>query len=652
MTISEDRQTPFALLENFPGPIFVFDPEKDYEIVFSNRAAEAHTLNEVILDKYNVESFQITRDEIALIWKLLRLEKKITIKRSFTIAGKMNVYKLLFFISKAEGKSFIGLTLKEIKNKVKNSLGDNISDNQDISETLLFHANILKSIQEGILVSDINFNIIYHNDASEDIFGYKHTDIQNKNLLDFFSNVKKIELKDILKSVLQDSTYSAEWHCLTSYYADLYIEVLISPIKNLKQNISGLILVARNITKRKIENREYDNLSQRLKIATDSAKLAVWEWDIEKDYIFFDKRMYELMGISEDSFEGSLYSFIKLIHPDDVVKFINEIEDAIKHKHNFEMEYKLIKKQAPFKYIKSFARVLFSQKDNPGRMVGVNWDISDIKQTELALLKSLQDVQNFKNALSKSALISVTDIDGKIIDANEAFIENSGYSKEELIGNTHRLVCSGYHPNSYFKEMWDTILSGNYWRGEIKNKSKNGTTFWVDTVIHPIFNEKGEIYQFLSVRHPITERKNAEEKLIELNKSLEERIQDRTRRLIELNKEKSEFLSIVAHDLKNPLTTISLSSTILLDNLNKLQIEETEKFLKRIVYATERINNIIHSFLDLRALEEGYVQLNKEETSLNEFFEKIRSSFKEKAFQKNIHFDIKIESEKDIFILD
>ena len=132
---------------------------------------------------------------------------------------------------------------------------------------------------------------------------------------------------------------------------------------------------------------------------------------------------------------------------------------------------------------------------------------------ELELKKSMQELIDIKFALDESSIVAITDSRGTITYINEQFSEISKYPKEELLGQDHRILNSGYHPNSFFKEMWKTIGSGKVWKGEIRNRAKDGTFYWVDTTIVPFMNDKGKPYQYLAIRYEITERKRVEQEL-------------------------------------------------------------------------------------------------------------------------------------------
>lgn len=127
--------------------------------------------------------------------------------------------------------------------------------------------------------------------------------------------------------------------------------------------------------------------------------------------------------------------------------------------------------------------------------------------------QAARELSLIRDALDRSAIVAITDQAGRIIHVNDKFCEISGYPREELLGQNHRIVNSGYHEPEFFVAMWKTISSGQVWEGEIRNRAKNGGYYWVHTTIVPFRNEEGKPYQYVSIRYEITQRKMAEEQL-------------------------------------------------------------------------------------------------------------------------------------------
>ena len=152
----------------------------------------------------------------------------------------------------------------------------------------------------------------------------------------------------------------------------------------------------------------------------------------------------------------------------------------------------------------------------------------------------IDQLADFKRALDHAAIVAITDVTGRITYVNDKFCQISRYSREELIGQDHRIINSGHHPKEFIRDLWRTIASGHVWHGEIRNRAKDGHNYWVDTTIVPFLNERGKPYQYIAIRSDITARKAAEDQLAQ---------QAALARM-------GQMAAVMAHEVRNPLAGI------------------------------------------------------------------------------------------------
>ena len=201
-------------------------------------------------------------------------------------------------------------------------------------------------------------------------------------------------------------------------------------------------------------------------------------------------------------------------------------------------------------------------------------------------MSSLQDrlphapsLEDFKSALDHAAIVATTDVTGKITYVNDKFVEISGYSREELIGQDHRIINSALHPKEFMQDLWRTIAHGRVWHGEIRNRAKDGHFYWVDTTIIPFVDGHGKPYQYIAIRADITSRKQAEDQL---------RQQAALARV-------GQMAAVVAHEVRNPLAGIKGAMQILISrrSADDRELPVMRDIVGRIDALSELINDLM-----------------------------------------------------------
>lgn len=331
-------------------------------------------------------------------------------------------------------------------------------------------------------------------------------------------------------------------------------------------------------------------------------------------------------------------------------------------------------------------------------------DITNRRLAEEQLKETLKEISYYKYALDESAIVSITDQKGIIKHANENFSRISKYNLKELVGKDHRIVNSEYHSKEYMRDLWTTVANGKLWKGEIRNKAKDGAFYWVDTAIIPFLDENGKPFQYIAIRFDITKQKmqqellnnqseelkvqqeelqetNAEleaqtqklqiseeelkaqqEELMQSNYELEEKnilVIEKNEELeaasIELyqkaeeialsSKYKSEFLANMSHELRTPLNSILLLSKLLSDNVEGNLTEEQIEFSSVIHDSGNGLLELINEILDLSKIESGKMEIDIESVNINDIFKNINDLFSRLAKEKEISFSIKKEYE-------
>ena len=242
----------------------------------------------------------------------------------------------------------------------------------------------------------------------------------------------------------------------------------------------------------------------------------------------------------------------------------------------------------------------------------------DFEEHQKNIELTLEDYQGMLGAIDHSALLSLTDAKGNILYVNDKFLEVSKYDLDDLIGQNHRILKSDHQPQEVFVELWKTISSGKVWRGDIKNRAKDGTYYWVDSSIAPILDKEGKPSRYVAIRFPITDRKREEERVEELNET------------------RKKFIDIISHQFRTPITSINWNLEMLLGgDFGELKESQLE-FLRATHSASVKTTERIASLLLAMDVEEGRINYKKDEVLIDAIVPTILASMDKKCLVKNI----------------
>lgn len=245
---------------------------------------------------------------------------------------------------------------------------------------------------------------------------------------------------------------------------------------------------------------------ERLRFALEGAGDGLWDWNLKTNEVYFSKRWKEMLGFSEDYIINTYDEWKNRVHPQDLEQVYTDMRTHVEGKKDiFMTEHRFKCKDGSYKWILDRGVIVSRDIDgSPLRMVGSQSDISERKESQLKL-------EEYMLLVDKNVITSTTDLHGKIFQASAAFCDISGYSKDELLGKSHNIVRHEDMPKATYEELWETIQAGNTWQGEIKNKHKDGSSYWIDATISPIMNDQGKIISYTAIRHDITDKKRIEE---------------------------------------------------------------------------------------------------------------------------------------------
>ena len=368
-----------------------------------------------------------------------------------------------------------------------------------------------------------------------------------------------------------------------------YFETYKSPIFDNEGRVIGTTGFAHDITERKKAEQALRGSEERYRQIASAITDYIYTVFIENGKparTNYNAACLAVTGYSADEFRADPMLWIKVVVEEDRPLVLRQIEEILTGKREVDpIEHRIIRQDGHVCWVKN---TIVLHHDAHGRLVSYDGLISDISARREAE-KILEDQ---KRALDEHAIVSKTDAQGLITYVNDKFCQISKHTRQELIGQNHNIVNSNYHPKAFFANMWSTISSGKVWQGNIRNRAKDGSFYWVQSTIVPFMDERGHVKEYISARTDITKNVENEERL-------EQAMQVKT-----------NFVSTVSHELRTPLASIKSSIDILNTEAPGKLTEDQKVFLGRVKTNIDRLARLINDVLDLSKLESGKMTMN------------------------------------------
>ncbi|HKL61243.1 MAG TPA: PAS domain S-box protein [Acholeplasma sp.] len=344
-----------------------------------------------------------------------------------------------------------------------------------------------------------------------------------------------------------------------------------------------------NALKRHDTDLELENQKVRTEFLFESTNIGAWEWDLLTNEIKINKVWATMAGYKLDDFDHpTIDTWRSIANPTDLIESTKKLEAVISGKREiYEAEVRIKHKKGHDVWIKDIGKIISYENGIPRILQGAHIDISEIKEKENKLKVITQ-------AIDYSPLsVVITDKEGITQYVNPKFCEISGYEITDVLNKKFNKLRSGYHDKHFYENMWQTILSGKTWQGQIYNKKKDGSFYWEDTSISPVFDEYNEITNFVAIKNDITEKKELDQTLAKKRVSLEVEVDEKIAEIIEAQKASIIALAKLTesrdYDTGKHIERVQFLSKALATQLkenDKFKTVIDKKFIDDIFYAS------------------------------------------------------------------
>ena len=494
---------------------------------------------------------------------------------------------------------------------------DYINQERDLVSHLTGHLPI------GIYRTTVDGKIIYANETLAKMLEYSLEEIHNSSVFDLYFDKRERAVEIDILTQKNKTTTKQIITLKTKSGKEIIAKDTVRLVRDNKGNAKFFDGILEDITQKQKSEDELKDSQARYKILTDLTMEGIILHD-HGTIVDINPSACKITGYSLEFMKGK--NVLNFIHPDSHELAIKNMGSM----YSGTYELKIIHADQNIFIAEVEAKnVIIDGKEM--RVVAIR-NISERKRIE-------EEILSLSTAVKQSpASIVITDTAGTIEYVNPKFTEVTGYTFEEAVGQNPRILKTEHTISEDYKEMWETITSGETWRGEFLNRKKDGTHYWELASISPIIDDKGYIIKYLAVKEDITERKETEVALVSSEKKLSK-----------ANATKNMFFSIIAHDLKGPVGNITQVLNLFKENFNDISNDERLDYISILSSLSSKTNRLLEDLLLWARIQMNTVDITFDQINLNTLILSSIELVKERAEEKNIEIlteieDIKIET--------
>ena len=380
-----------------------------------------------------------------------------------------------------------------------------------------------------------------------------------------------------------------EAFCPTAKGTPKWWDVIVTPVTRPDGGIEKILSISRDITGMRDASEALRASAERLHLATDAAELGLWTWDPQADTVCWENdRPSAIFGIDQERAPLSAAEFVaRLLHPDDGASFRQVLQAALSNGLRFQYQGRIVRRGGELRWVEFFGRMESAASGSAPRMVGTLADITTRKRAEEALFESREQLGKIISQAATGVLQA--DDQCRITLVNQKYCEMLGYTEAELLGRS--LVDMTAPSSLQLTAAALAVLAGGGPPQVIEKqyRRKDGSLLWATSSVSALRSQDGKFLGLVAIVVDITERKEAEEKLREADRR------------------KDEFLAMLAHELRNPLSPIGAAAELLkLGKLDEARVRQTSEIISRQV---GHMTNLVDDLLDVSRVTRGLVTL-------------------------------------------